>query len=208
MILYWFCWLVLRPYFFGLLRVRLEGAEHLPRQGGVVLCSNHISWLDPLLLGAAMPRQLFYMTKVEAFASWAGNAILRTVGAFPVHRHRGDRKAIRHALQLLQGGRIVAVFPEGTRSRDGRLGPAEPGAALLAAWSGKAVVPVAISGPYRPGRLTVRVGHPFVLHLPDGRRPTGADLQQVAEDQIMGALRTLLRDGGREPRSRVAMGGA
>jgi len=208
MILYWFCWMVLRLYFGLLLRVRVEGLQNVPRRGGLVLCSNHISWLDPLLLGALAPRRLFYMTKAEAFASPPAGAILRTVGAFPVHRHKGDRRAIRHALDLLDTGRIVAVFPEGTRSRDGHLGRAEPGAALLAVWSRREVIPVAISGVYRPGRLTVRFGPAFTIRLPENRRPNAADLHLAAEDQIMGAVRALLRDGGRSGGSRVAIGRA
>ncbi len=196
MILYWFCWIVLRFYFFLLLRLRLHGLENVPRQGSFVLCSNHISWLDPLMLGAAVPRQLFYMTKAEAFATPAAAMILRTVGAFPVRRHTADRKALRRALDLLEGGRIVAVFPEGTRSRDGRLGHAEPGAALLAAWSGAEIVPVAISGRYRPGRISVRFGPAFRLKTPEGRRPSRDDLDQMAQEQIMGAVGALLQDTG------------
>jgi 1-acyl-sn-glycerol-3-phosphate acyltransferase len=208
MILYWALWVILRAYFRGVLRVRVEGLQHLPRRGGAVLCSNHFSWVDPLLLGAALPRHLFYMTKAEAFASPAASAVLRSVGAFPVHRHRADRRAIRQALGLLGAGRVVAVFPEGTRSRDGQLGPAQPGAALVALWSGKCVVPVAICGRYSPGRLTVRIGKPFELRLPGDRKPSPADLQMVAEEQIMGAVRNLLREAPPSRGQRVAVGRA
>jgi 1-acyl-sn-glycerol-3-phosphate acyltransferase len=208
MILYWALWVILRAYFFGILRVRVEGLQHLPRRGGAVLCSNHFSWADPLLLGAVLPRHLFYMTKVEAFASPAASAVLRSLGAFPVRRHRGDRGAIRRALGLLGAGRIVAVVPEGTRSRDGRLGPAEPGAALLGLWSGKQIVPVAIRGRYGPGRLTVRLGEPFELQLPGDRKPTAAELQAMAEEQIMGAVRRLLREPPAARGPRVAIGRA
>ncbi len=208
MILYWFCWLVLRVYFFGVLRLRVEGLDHFPRKGSLILCCNHFHWLDPLLLGAVSPRQVFYMTKAEAFASPVAGLILRTVGAFPVRRHSADRKAIRQALGLLHDGRTVAVFPEGTRSRDGRLGHAEPGAALLAAWSGSDILPVAISGSYRPGRLMVRFGPVFRLNLPAGRKPSGQDLEQMAEEQIMGAVRGLLRPAGRDSGSAVMVGPA
>lgn len=208
MILYWFCWLVLRFYFFLCLRLRVQGSENIPRRGSFVLCSNHISWLDPLMLGAAVPRQLFYMTKAEAFVSPAAAMVLRTVGAFPVRRHTADRKAIRRALDLLKDGRIVAVFPEGTRSRDGRLGRAEPGAALLAAWSGADIVPVAITGRYRWGRISVRFGRPFRLKVPEGRRPSREDLDQMAEEQIMGAVGALIRNAGRDAGSRVIIGPA
>lgn len=192
MILYWFCWIVLRFYFFVVLRIRVEGREHIPRHGSFILCSNHISWLDPLTLGAAFPWHLHYMTKAEAFASPLAAMILGTVGAFPVRRHSADRGAIRRALGLLGAGKVVAVFPEGTRSRDGQLGRAEPGAALLAVWSDTVVLPVAISGIYRPGGLRLRFGPCFRLHRPESRRQSGAALQQLADNEIMGRVAALL----------------
>jgi 1-acyl-sn-glycerol-3-phosphate acyltransferase len=208
MILYWVAWLALRLYFFAVLRLRVEGLEHLPRSGPCVLCSNHISWLDPLVLGVAAPRRLFYMTKAEVFASPAAALILRLVGAFPVRRHTADRRALRRAMELLQAGKAVALFPEGTRSRDGALGPAEPGAALLALWSGAEVVPVGIRGPYLPGRIALRFGPPFHLAPPQGGRPSRSELQRLAEDQIMGAVRALLPDGRRGSRGAIAVGRA
>lgn len=192
MVLYWFLWLVLRAWYRLVVRVRLEGLNQVPRGEGFVVCSNHISWQDPMLLGAVMPRQLFFMTKAEAFASPLGGLILRTVGAFPVRRHTADRGAIRRALDLLKSRRPVVVFPEGTRSRDGRLGIAEPGAALLAVWSGALVLPVAISGRYRRGALRVAVGTPFrVRSGPGARRPSTSELQRIAQEQIMGAVGSL-----------------
>lgn len=193
MILYWFCWIVLRVYFVVFLRIRVQGQENIPRNGPVILCSNHVSWLDPLLLGAMGPRRLFYMTKAEAFASPLAALILRTVGAFPVRRHTADRGAIRKALELLHRGKTVALFPEGTRSRTGSLGKAEPGAALLALWSESDVLPVAICGDYRPGRLYLRYGPTFRVRRPD--RQSGSDLRSIADEQIMGAVAALLPDG-------------
>ncbi len=204
MVLYWMVWVAVRIWYFGILRVRLEGVGHLPRRGGYVLCSNHISWQDPMLLGAAMPKQVHFMAKAEAFASPVGGLILRVVGAFPVRRHTADRGAIRRALGLLHTGKPVVVFPEGTRSRDGRLGQAEPGAALLALWSGSDVVPVGISGRYRPGQLRIRVGAPF--RLEHNGRASAQDLQRMAQEEIMGAVRKLVSDG--RDRARIAPGPA
>lgn len=192
MILYWLVWLALRVFFLFGMRVRVEGMEHVPRSGPFVLCSNHVSWIDPLLLGALLPRKLFYMAKKEMFTSPLLALVLRTVGAFPVRRHQADRRALRTALDLLGGGRAVAVFPEGTRSRDGSLGRAQPGAALLALHSGARVLPVAICGRYRRGGITVRFGPTFHVAAPRQARPSSLELRAVADQQIMGAVRALL----------------
>ncbi len=206
MILYWFLWGTLRLFFVLGLRVRVEGLEHVPRRGAFVLCSNHTSWVDPVLLGTLLPRQVFYMAKEEIFASPPAALVLRTLGAFPVRRHHADRGALRTALALLGGGRAVAVFPEGTRSRDGSLGRAQPGVALLAVVSGAEVLPVAICGEYRPGRLVVRFGPTFRLSDPGRARWTSRELRTLAEERIMGAVRALLR--GRGGNRRVVPGPA
>lgn len=205
MILYWFLWVVLRFWYRLVLRVRLEGMDQVPRGHAYVICSNHISWQDPMLLGAVMPRQVFFMAKAEMFASPFSGAILRTVGAFPVRRGTADRAAIRRALDLLASRRPVCVFPEGTRSRDGQLGVAEPGAALLAVWSDALVLPVAIGGRYRRGGLRVTIGRPFRLQRGAHRLST-AELQRIAQEQIMGAVGALVRQGA--DGARVAPGPA
>ncbi len=190
MVLYWLIWTSVRLYFFGWLRVRVEGLENVPAHGAAIVCVNHRSWADPLLVGGVFPRRLYYMAKQEMFSAFPFfHVILRTVGAFPVQRHKADRKALRKAMALLAAGRLVAVFPEGTRSKSGEVGKAEPGAALLAVWSHKEVLPVGISGPYRRGQLVVRVGKPIVLTTEALR---GKDLQVMADDQIMGAVRRLV----------------
>ena len=183
-----------RAYFLGWLGVRVEGLEHVPRRGAFMLCSNHISWMDPPLLGAVSPRHLAFMTKAEVFASPVVAMILRTVGAFPVRRHSADRPAMRYAMGLLQRGQAICLFPEGTRSRDGRLGRAEPGAALIAARTGAPIVPVAICGTYRRGHLVIRFGAAEPLLTPGEDRPGGADLQRLAQERIMGRIADLQRD--------------
>jgi len=200
MVLYWLIWTALRTYFLGFLGVRVEGWENIPARGAAIVCVNHRSWTDPLLIGAIFPRRLYYMAKEEVFSVPPFAFILRMVGAFPVRRHKADRRALRKAMSLLARERIVAVFPEGTRSKSGELGRAEPGAALLAAWSNRPVVPVAISGDYhKRGSLVVRIGAPFRVSV--GERRSARELQAVADEQIMGAVRRLLERGLGGPRA-------
>lgn len=186
--IYRLLWYGVRAYFFWILAVRVEGLSHVPSSGPVILCANHRSWLDPPLVGAVVPRPVHFMAKEELFRHRLLAAFLRLLGAFSVRRHTPDRTAIRHALKLLGEGKIVGLFPEGTRSKTGRLGAAEPGAALLAIAAGAPVVPVGISGSYRRGQLVVRFGPPVDLSRYRGQRLRSADLQMLADKVIMAAI--------------------
>ena len=177
-------------------RWRVGGRENVPERGPVLLCSNHISWWDPPLVGCGSPRRVYFMAKEELFSvPFLGRAI-RALGAFPVRRGMADRSAVRSALEHLRAGRVVGMFPEGTRSRKGTLGRAEPGAALLALKSGATVVPVAIRGPYRVFRpVRITFGRPLALADLQCSRPRSGDLARAGE-RIMEAIADLLDDGG------------
>jgi 1-acyl-sn-glycerol-3-phosphate acyltransferase len=156
---------------------RVEGLENVPRSGPMLVVANHCSNLDPPFVGYAVGhrtgRIIHFMAKEEMrrwpLVGWLG----RNAGVFYVRRGEGDRAAQRLAFDLLAGGAAIGVFPEGTRSRDGRLGEGRAGAALLAMRTGVPVLPVGITGTHRvfPGRsrwpnrsrVTIRIGQPFVL---------------------------------------------
>jgi 1-acyl-sn-glycerol-3-phosphate acyltransferase len=184
---------------------RVEGLEHVPRQGPFIMVVNHRSLADPPILGWAVGHQVrrvvHFMAKEEMrrwpIIGWLADRS----GVFFVRRGEGDRSAQRAALRLLAEGRPIAIFPEGTRSRDGKLRPAKPGAALLAIRSGAPLLPVAISGTERlfPGhsrvphrtRVVVRIGPIFTLdHLLTGRIPR--ELLSQGTDRIMGEIAGLL----------------
>ena len=164
--------LLLRTVF----RFRLEGAEHEPPTGPLVIVSNHTSDLDPLVVGAALRRRVHFMAKVELFRSPLVRWWVTACGAFPVRRGEADRQAWRRAREILERGGALVMFPEGTRGANAHdLRPPEPGAALLALRTGATIVPVAIlgtdavlpRGAHRLSRaaIAVRVGLP--IH-PDG----------------------------------------
>jgi 1-acyl-sn-glycerol-3-phosphate acyltransferase len=196
--------------------VRVEGEEHVPKDGPFIMASNHTSLADPPLLGATVGhrngRLIHFMAKREIrdwpIIGWLADKS----GVFFVRRGEGDRAAQRLALELLAQGKPIAVFPEGTRSRDGRLGTARAGVAVLALRSGAPVLPVAIIGTHRlfPGksrfphrsRITVRIGKPFTLgHLPEGR--IDRDLLAAGTDRVMREIAALLppHQGGTQGRS-------
>jgi 1-acyl-sn-glycerol-3-phosphate acyltransferase len=154
-----------------LFRVRVEQAGNVPAQGPVVICANHISWWDPILVANAIGRPIHFMAKVELFRNPVFAFIMRRVNAFPVDRGKPDLSAIRDSIDVLQSGKALGIFPEGTRLKDkGVLGEMHPGAALVALRTGSPVVPVAIRGRYAfRGTVTVLFGEPMVLKGSTGR---------------------------------------
>jgi 1-acyl-sn-glycerol-3-phosphate acyltransferase len=136
----------LRCLFSAVGRVHAAGIGNIPRDGGVVLVSNHLSMLDPLLLGALMPRQLHFMAKEELFRFAPLGWYLTQAGTFPIRRGEMDRTALRHAEDLLRAGEIVMVFPEGHRSQATGAQEARSGAVLLATRAACPIVPAALTG--------------------------------------------------------------
>jgi 1-acyl-sn-glycerol-3-phosphate acyltransferase len=132
---------------FGL---HVSGEKAIPRKGSIIIVSNHISELDPPVLGSSIPRQTHYMAKHQLFTSRMSEFYLPRIGAFPVNRDRIDTAALRTALEILREGSILVIFPEGTRSTDGQLLPVKPGIGLLAARSAAPVLPVFLWGTDHP----------------------------------------------------------
>ena len=177
---------VLKPLY----RLDVRGTEHFPKEGGVLVCANHIADLDPPVVGITAPRPINFMAKAELFEAPILKNLLPNLHVFPVKRGLSDRYAIRTALSLLKDGQVVGMFPEGTRSKDGTLGKGMSGAGFFALKGGDAVVvPCAIIGPYRPFRkLKVRYGEPLDI-TPFRERKAGAE--EVTE-AIMKEIRLLI----------------
>ncbi len=133
--------LVLGPRHF-----QLQGLGHVPRNGPLLIVSNHIGTPDPPLVGAFTPRPVHFLAKAELFERPFSRWLMRAYHAFPVQRHSADRAALRTALAVLKRGDVLVLFPEGTRSLDGQLHRAEPGAGFVASRSGAPIVPLAITG--------------------------------------------------------------
>jgi 1-acyl-sn-glycerol-3-phosphate acyltransferase len=157
-------------------RLRVYGADRVPSQGGLVVASNHFSWIDPPALGAASPRTLYYMAKIEAHRVRGLGQLMRTFGAFPVRRGESDRDAVRTMREIVRDGNALGMFAEGTRQRSGVPGPVQPGSAMVAITEGVPLVPAAIHGSFdwRPGNfkpVSIAWGEPMVFDgLPRGGR--------------------------------------
>jgi 1-acyl-sn-glycerol-3-phosphate acyltransferase len=166
---------VFKPWY----RIEAIGLEHFPKEGGVLICCNHISYFDPIVLGIMVPRPVHYMAKAEIFSVPVLGNIVRMCNAFPVKRGFSDREALRTGLNLLKDGHVFGLFPEGTRSKTGELGKGLAGAGFFALRTNASVVPCAIIGPYKSLRkLKVVYGQPIDM---DEMRKTKASTEQVTE---------------------------
>ncbi len=166
---------------------RIEGKQHIPATGPVVLAINHVSAVDPFLGGSAIDRRVHFMAKEELFRWPPVAALLRLVGAFPVRRGESDRRAIRQALALLEAGKVLGMFPEGTRSRSGQLQQAQTGIAFLAKRGGAAVVPMAL---VRGRHLRVLIGKP--LYVGEGDGAGAHDQYRRFADEVMRKINELI----------------
>lgn len=181
-------------------RLKHEGVENVPREGGLIIASNHQSHLDPPMIGVGVPRHIHFVAKRELAKNRLLGWFMRQVGTILVDRSQG-REAVETALGYLGAGGTVVIFPEGTRTRTGRLNRGHKGVAVLAHRSGANVLPTCIIGAdkcfpvnsraIRPGRITVRFGEPmrFEHHL-EGIIPE--DLLAQTTKKIMDAIEELV----------------
>lgn len=144
-----------------LYRIETIGQENIPKIGSVLLCSNHISNLDPIVVGTTTPRPVHFMAKEELFQVPVIGKLFPHLNAFPVKRGMSDREALRKGLAVLKEGEVLGLFPEGTRSKTGELGEGLAGAGFFATRSEALIVPCAVVGPYKAfNRLKVVYGKP------------------------------------------------
>lgn len=171
---------------------KIIGLNRIPDDGGVILCCNHINNLDPPLLGSPLERQVFFMAKEELFRIPVVSFLLTRFGAFPVKRGSTDRSALKKSLQVLNDGYVLGIFPEGTRSKTGKLGKPYPGTALFALKSTATVIPVAIVGPWRWFKpIKIVYGEPIDLTSFREKKVT-SELTMVVSELIMQEIQKLI----------------
>ncbi|MBX2999196.1 MAG: 1-acyl-sn-glycerol-3-phosphate acyltransferase [Caldilineaceae bacterium] len=180
--------------------LHIEGRENVPMQGGAILACNHPGGVDVIVLGYSSPRQVYYMAKEELFKihpalSW----LLFSVGAFPVRRGRNDVGAIATSVAIVKQGKILGMFPEGTRDRDRGLTRGRSGAVRIALATGAPIVPCALIGmgkfnrqwknPLRRPKATLRFGKPIYFNKAEG---SNAPYLQKHTDTVMFAIAEML----------------
>ena len=176
-------------YYFGRVLIRImvlpfaswhiKGGENVPDHGPLLIVCNHLHLADPPMVAASIKLKSVVMAKEELFQHWWSRFWVGNFGAFPVHRGRADREALRIAKYWLKQDVSLIMFPEGSRSKTSQMQPALPGAASIASWLGVPILPVGIAGTdklrnprwcmlHRP-RLTVTIGKPFNPPPSDGK---------------------------------------
>ena len=191
------CIIVCRLFF----RLRTWDLENAPLAGGAILASNHQCYLDPPLATCLIRRQCHYLARSSLFGFAPFRWLIIRLGAVPLERGESDSAGLRRAVEMLRSGKLLMLFPEGTRTRDGALGQIQPGAAVIALRAGVPVVPVFIHGAFdcwprtrrlpRPGRVGVFYGRPIAAPAD----PAGGHRAQVRElaARIRSALEELQR---------------
>jgi 1-acyl-sn-glycerol-3-phosphate acyltransferase len=176
-------------------RVRLRARYNLPRKGPYILAANHLSWSDVPLVPLYVPGKVVYMAKEESFFDKKTGWLVRFLGAFPVKRGEGDRQALRVANEQLKKGKVLAIFPEGTRSKTHTLAKGHAGLGLIALRAQVPVVPIAIWGSENAfkkfgAEVTIAYGEPVLLK-PKGNKVTREDIDNATEE-IMQRIAALL----------------
>jgi 1-acyl-sn-glycerol-3-phosphate acyltransferase len=200
---YRFCRFLFRVYFWTYHRGRVVNRHLLPDEGGFILAGNHVSFLDPPFFGLACRREAFYMARDTLFRHPITNWVLTRWNCVPINRDRGDLGALRMMLRMLGEGKAVLMFPEGTRSLDGKLQEARAGIGMIVVKSGAKILPMRIIGTDRalpkgaslprPAKVTIKFGEPFTYPLP-------ADFDTLKGD----AQKAVYLDIGREIMRRIA----
>ena len=205
--LYLIAHFVLRPLFLLVFRPHVQGRENVPATGAFIIASNHLSFIDSMAIPLMAPRRVGYLAKAEYFTTpglrgWLTKTLFTALGALPVERqtHRAAQEALDTAMTVLNAGGGFGVYPEGTRSRDGRLARGKTGVAWLALTADCPVVPVGITGTdriqpigaryWRPHRFSVTFGKP--LTFPEYRGKAGNNrARREVTDRIMEAIAEL-----------------
>ncbi|MFB6357011.1 MAG: lysophospholipid acyltransferase family protein [bacterium] len=189
---------IFRIYF----RHRSFGTRHVPDDSGAVIATNHASNLDPLLVNVDIPRPLFYMAKKSLHEIPLFGPLIRHFYAFPVRRGGADRKAIRHAVDIIKAGNLLLMFPEGTRTRNGELQRPRRGIGKIVDDSGCPVVPGYLDGSFRamkpgdwfpkPVHTSIRFGEPLnFAEDGEGQFDSRREGEQYIADEVMKAIKDI-----------------
>jgi glycerol-3-phosphate dehydrogenase (NAD(P)+) len=215
-VIYLLARLAMTPFFLVYFRYRRAGKDHGRLKGGLIVASNHRSFLDPFAIGGILPwhRPLNYVAKIELFQNPVQAWLISRLGAFPIIRGESDEESMETARQIVERGGTVCIFPEGTRIRSGSLAPPKRGVGRLALETGAPVLPTAVFGTehvrrgwrIRPRKVAVRLGR--AIRFPRATEPSQALAEKVTERIWPNVLLQWEAMGGLPPMRRAAVIGA
>ena len=182
---------LVKIYYKFMFRMDIQGEEHIPTEGGVVLCCNHMSNFYPTTMAAFVKRPVRYIAKKELFEKRWSAKLLSSLGAFPVDRQTTDMKALKTAIKLLKNGEALGIFAEGTRVKEGEAKAAKAGVALFALKGEAPIVPICISSKYKFRSIVhIRYGEPIYLDEYKGQKVTTEMMEEITE-KVMEKVRDM-----------------
>lgn len=184
---------ILKPIFYLYYNIKVEGRENLPSKGPLIICANHYSTIDPVILAVTLPYIINSMAKAELFKYKLLGLFFKNIKVFPVKRGEADIKSIKNSLKMLRENGVLGMFPEGTRNKTGEL-KAEPGIAMLAIKGRAQVLPIAIISDYKVFNKTiVKIGKPVLLDRFYEQKLQNEDYHNISMD-IMIYINQLSKD--------------
>ena len=164
-------------------RIEIVNKDKIPKEGRFILCSNHISIFDPVVLSIIVSREIAWMGKKELFENKIFAKLFHRLGVFPVDRNETELSTIKHSMKVLKNEGILGIFPEGTRVKEMNLENAKPGVALIGIKTKSPILPVYIEGTYKPfSKLKVIFGDPFDFSESYGEKLTTNDYKVYGQD--------------------------
>jgi len=186
----------------GMFQVRCLGHQHVPSEGGVLICSNHQSYLDPILVGLGFRRHCHYLARDTLFRFGPFGWLIGFVNAIPIDREGGGIRGLKETLKRLKSGEMVLIFPEGTRSRDGNISPVKPGFLVLARRSRVPLLPVALDGAFDAWPRHALLPRPSVVRVCIGEPISPDFAATLNDDQLLAEVESRIRACHAEARRR------
>ena len=193
---------LVRLYF----RTHFKGVENVPDEGAYLLLCNHQSWIDPILCaGRIRNRQLCFFARDTLFKNRIIGSMLRSVNAIPVKRGEADIAAMKRVIDRLKNGKIVCMYPEGTRTRDGRIAQIKPGSTFLCRRGRAGVIPMVIEGMYDAWPRDKKYPKPGKVHVKFAEPMSYEQVKSLSEDEFNDTITTLMRKVQNELRAEMGL---
>ncbi len=190
---FWFARWITRVFCILFFRLRTYGRDNVPRKGAFILVSNHQSYLDPIFCVAPLKRPSHFIARDTLFTNWFFGPLISSVNAIPVKLGRPDISAMRKVLDKLKKGGGVTIFPEGTRTDDGKISPFKPGLGLLARRGHATIVPVVIDGAFECWSRNKKLFTPGQIHVTYGKPITVEQVRDMGDEKLAELLTQTLR---------------